>query len=243
MSSRREIVTLLVPAVFLACQLTGFAAAADESEQFVQDDVLISLHEPALAISVDAAFTFVGSHPISIRDVGAGERFVFVEATDKAIRRLFIAQFEGFLPGVDDYFRYDLTGKPVVAGYPFRSNAYAFDLSESIASNPTGESASTHRFLRAKGYSVPNQWMMWRSLTIADAQKKKELILFYVEDAASTGLTVADFYAGDSVTKEWVEIQEGLKTRANRAFQVAELDEHGRPIASTWSFIPANVVP
>lgn len=215
-----------------------FAAHSAVAEQFMQEDVLISAEEPSLAIAVENSFTFVGSHPITIGDVAAGERFVFVDADDSIIRRLFIIQFEGFLPGVDDHFRYNLSGRPVVAKYPFRSNGYAFDMAKEVAANPTRESAATHKFLQSKAYTIPDLWMMWRSLTVADKAKKKEIILFYVEDVESAGLTMTDLYADNSATQEWIDIQKNLEVRANMSFQLAELDEDSQPIPSTWSSIP-----
>ncbi len=214
------------------------AADTNSEHQFVRDGVLISIKEPSLAIDVKDSFTFVGRHPFTIRDVAAGERFVFVDAVDDIIQRLFIVQFEGFLPGVDDIYRYDMSGNPVVANYPFRSNGYAFDIVEAIAANPKAESAATYPFLESKGYSVPDNWMMWRSLAIADHARKKEIILFYVESVESTGLTLADLYNEDEATDAWIDIQKDLEVRANDTFRLTALNDDGEPITSAWSSIP-----
>ena len=214
------------------------AADANNEHQFVRDGVLISLKEPSLAIEVKDSFTFVGRHPFTIRDVAAGERFIFVDAEGDIIQRLFIVQFEGFLPGVDNFYRYDLSESPVVADYPFRSNGYAFDIVEAIAANPRAESAATYPFLKSKGYVVPENWMMWRSLTIADLARKKEIIAFYVENVDSTGLTLADLYKEDKATDAWINIQKDLEVRANGSFRLTELNEDGEPVTSAWSSIP-----
>ena len=214
------------------------AADINNEHQFVRDGVLISLKDPSLAIDVKDSFTFVGRHPFTIRDVAAGERFIFADAEGDIIQRLFIVQFEGFLPGVDDFYRYDMNGSPVVANYPFRSNGYAFDIVDAIAANPKSESAATYPFLRSKGYSVPAHWMQWRSLTIADQARKKEIILFYVENVDSTGLTLADLYKEDEATDAWINIQQDLEVRANGSFRLTELNDDGEPITTTWSSIP-----
>ena len=206
--------------------------------QFMADGVLVSLEDPSLAIYVADEFEFVGRHPFTIRDVAAGERFVFVQADDQRIQRLFMVQFEGFLPGVDDFYRYDLDGNPVVANYPFRSNGYAFDIVESITNNPKSESAATYPFLESKGYSVPDELMMWRSLTVTNIARSKEMIIFYLEDVKSAGLTLADLYVDDSATDVWINIQKDLEIRANDSFQLTHLDESGKPIILGWSSIP-----
>ena len=223
-------------------QFAGCSDEAEELERYMVDGVLISTNEPALAIEVVSPFTFLGRHQIEIGEIGAGERFVYVDAENEVIGRLLIVQFEGFLPGVDDFFRYDLSGKPVVANYPFRSNGYAFDMAESIAGNPSGEAAATNGFLESSGYDVPRFWMMWRSLTIADTAKKKEVIIFYVEDAESIGLTLADLYRDDKPTDAWLNTQRELEIRANSSFRLAEIDKAGRPVESTWSSIPSTVM-
>lgn len=216
------------------------AADTESTHQYFRDSLLISRHEPSLAIDVHDSFVFVGRHPIRIRDVAAGERFVFVDATENRIQRLFIVQFEGFLPGIDDFYRYDLTGNPVVANYPFRSNGYAFDIVDAIATNPKSESAITYPYLESKGYSVPRHWMQWRSLTVVDKARSKEMILFYVEDAGTTGMPLSDFYEDDTATAEWNAIQNELEVRANDSFRLTGLDENGDPVNSTWSSIPTK---
>lgn len=243
MRRKRFTVALAIATVGLLANQMPFSTAhvvadTNSAHQFVQDGVLISLHEPSLAIDVDNAFTFVGRHSFTIRDIAAGERFVFVDATNDIIERLFIVQFEGFLPGVDDFYRYDLTGSPVVANYPFRSNGYAVDIVEAITANPKGESAATYPFLESKGYSVPAHWMMWRSLTVTDQARNKEIIIFYVENVDATGLTLADLYKDDSATAEWISIQKDLEIRANSSFRLTEVNEKGKPLTSGWSSIP-----
>jgi hypothetical protein len=237
MTRSKRVCFLVAFAGFFVFPLAG---SAEVMQRYMKDGVLISVDEPTLAIAVDDSFTFVGRHPITIGAVAAGERFVFIDAAGDIGRRFFVVQFEGFLPGVDDYYRYDLSGNPVVANYAFRSNGYAFDMSKEMEANPTKESASTHAFLRSKGFSVPDQWMMWRSLTVADEAKKKEVILFYVEDVESIGLTLDSLYQDDSATQEWINVQEELEVRANSSFRLAELNEGDQPIASTWSSIPNN---
>ena len=228
-------------ACLIVCLSTSIVANASEPNnmnQFMTDGVLISREDPSLAIDVADEFEFVGRHPFTIRDVAAGERFVFVQAEDRQIQKLLIVQFEGFLPGVNDFYRYDLSGKPMVANYQFRSNGYAFNIVENIIANPKSESAATYPFLKSKAYSVPDELMMWRSLTVADEAHHKEMIIFYMEDVKSAGLTLADLYVDDSETDVWINIQKDLEFRANDAFRITELDDSSRPVQSGWSSIP-----
>ena len=228
---------VLCGALFCAVFASAATRAAD-ADRYVRDGVLVSREDPRLAMSVDHAFVFAGRHPIRIDDIAAGERFVFVDADDRLIHRLIIVQFEGFLPGVNEEYRYNLTGKPVVAAYPFRSNGFAFDFPAAAAENPTRESAFTKTFLDEQGYKAPAEWMMWRSLTVADVPRRKEVIIFYVEDVAATGLTLDDLYQGDSATQDWIDIQKQLEIRANQSFRLTTLNADDMPDAAGWSSIP-----
>jgi hypothetical protein len=232
---------LAVTAYLIVCSSTSTIVDASEPNdmnRFMSEGVLISREDPSLAIDVADEFEFVGRHPFTIRDVAAGERFVFVQAEDHQVKKLFMVQFEGFLPGIDNFYRYDLSGKPVVANYPFRSNGYAFNIVKDIIANPKSESAATYPFLESNGYSVPDELMMWRSLTVADEARNKEMIIFYIEDVKSAGLALADFYVDDTETDMWINIQRDLELRANDAFRITELDDSSRPVQSGWSSIP-----
>lgn len=215
---------------------------AEAAERRIIENTVVSEHNPALAIRVDPALAYLGRHAIRIRDVAAGERIVFADHSAGSVKRMLIMQYEGFLPGIEEQYRYNLSNSPVVAGYPFRSNAFAFDLAVSRRENPGGESADTARFLEAKGLTFPNIWMMWRSLTVTDAARRNELIIFYVEAPENKQLTIADIYdpATDRSTDFWRRFTSGLERRANAAFQLAT------PVAGTalsdlhWQTVPVS---
>ena len=220
-----------------ACGATR-PVAPPSADRTVVDNVLISPSRPALAIRVDPAIPYLGAHPIRIRDVAAGERHVFAAVEDGRAKRLVVLQFEGFLDGIDNTYRYDLSRSPVVAGYPFRGNGFAFDMDRSVREEPSGEAAGTHAFLKAHGIEPPRHWMMWRSLTVADPDRRHELILFYAEDAQDRGLTVDDLYRDDRETEVWLRLQEELEIAAHRAIALAPLDADGKARSTAWESIP-----
>lgn len=233
----------IIAVVSVAACAIGAAVATDGIARFVDNGVIISIQRPAIAIAVDDAFTYVGRHPVHIRDVAAGERFMFVDADHNRVERLLIVQFEGFLPGVDKQYRYDLSKSPVVAGYPFRSNGFAFNMANAIATNPGDEAAGTHAFLLEQGYTAPADWMMWRSLTVDGEARRDEMIIFYVEGADSKGLTLDDLYQDNAETAAWRNIQQALEIRANQSFQLAPLNHLGRPETAGWASLPNRFVP
>lgn len=210
------------------------------AERRIVENTVVSENSPALAIRVAPELVYLGRHAIRIRDVAAGERIVFAEHSAGDVKRMLILQYEGFLPGIDEQYRYNLSNSPVVAGYPFRSNAYAFDMTVSRRENPGGEAADTARFLEAKGLTFPNIWMMWRSLTVTDAARRNELIIFYVEAPENPELAIADIYdpVTDRSTDFWRRYTPGLEQRANASFQLATPTGGTTLSGLDWQTIP-----
>ena len=60
-------------------------------------DTLVSTATPAMRMQIDAAMPFLGSTEIVIKGIAHAERHYFVEARDGQVRRMLVAQFEGFL--------------------------------------------------------------------------------------------------------------------------------------------------
>jgi hypothetical protein len=70
--------------------------------------------------------------------------------------------------------------------------------------------------LRAKGYKTPAGMMYVRLVHLLDQQKRKELMIIYGEDVASTGLTAADLHEGGKGYDRWPIIEKGLVERAEK---------------------------
>lgn len=213
--------------------------AAAEANR-TKETMIVSPDSPALAIRLaDDALHMIGRHSISIDDKAAGERIVYGETEGDEVKRLFIVQFEAFHADNDETYNYDLTKSPEVAGYRWRSNAYAFDMVASRSEKPAGEAAGTAALLEKNEYTVPQDWLMWRSLTITDDSRKGEVILFYIEFGRDHGMTLTDIYAGDDETPAWQEFQKGLESRANAAFELAPVLD-GIPNTDVWAHIPVS---
>lgn len=191
------------------------------SERYVEDGILVSLERPSIRVRVDEAFEYVGRFPFKIRDVAEGERLVFVDARDGHVERLFVAQFEHFLPEVDDWYRYSFKDAMELGGHRFRQNTYAYSNAEAAETNPSGEGVLMAAFLRDKGYGLEDELMMSRFVTVADEDKKHELILFYVENVSTTGHGLSELYGpSGNDTDVWKTISKGLTDRSLEHFEV-----------------------
>ncbi|MBO6503937.1 MAG: hypothetical protein JJ850_17030 [Kordiimonadaceae bacterium] len=228
----------------LICGLTAIAfsfSVAGSDRPQVSGNIVVSKSNPSLAIKVKANIPFLGRHPIRIRDVAAGERFVFADVDGGHVNRMVILQFEGFLPNVPEAkYQYNFEGRPVVAGYPIRSNPFSFDLPKSRLENPGGESSDTALFLESLGLEPPKTWMMWRSLTAELPERRDELIIFYVENGDLVDVDISMIYdpVTDQSTDFWREFMVGLERRANATFQLAEPGPRALHDDYQWRSVP-----
>ena len=148
-----------------------------------------------------------------------GTRYVFADAEGARLRRLFVLQFEEFLPSAKEIYRYDMSAAEDVGGYRFRHNTFAYGHAAGAAE--PNEGTLTDRFLEQRGYEVPDVWMASRFLTLGSEDRKSELILFYLEPAAA-GTSVADLYRGEEPTPAWQALRGALADRSRQAFKIGE---------------------
>ena len=192
-------------------------------QRTVEKNVLTSSDLPPIRIKVADKFDYVGKFDFTLRDIAYGERHVFVDADDKHIKRLFIFQFEGFLPDNDHTYNYDFSNAETIGDFKYRQNTWAYSNQDSAESNPGGEGTLTAEFLRNKGYQLEDELMMSRFVMVPDDARRHEMILFYLENASNTGLSIDQFYdATDEPTPEWVAISEDLTASSRQAFSIED---------------------
>ena len=206
--------------ILSACDSAPDAQA--NSIRYVEQQDLMSLELPQIKVRVDPDFQYIGKFPFTIRDVAGGERFVFADVKDKKVNRLFIAQFEGFFPSIDNYYRYSFDGAMEMKGHKFRQNTYAYSNLDAVAKRPMDEGALTYKFLTEKGYEVEDELVMSRFVTVPPENRKHELILFYLENGSATGHTLSEFVQDGEVTDLWQKISVGLTERSLKVFEVLE---------------------
>lgn len=198
---------------------TGFILA-EGSRRRVKGNVLVSEALPKIKVAIKGRFKYVGRFSFKIRDVAAGERFVFVDAEKGRVKRMFVAQFEGFLPQIKDFYRYSFANAMKFGLHKFRHGFYAYSNREARRSNPRGEGVLTEDFLKKRGYELENELMMSRFVTVTGKEKKHELILYYLENVSSSVHNLSEFYEDDKPTQVWKHISKNLKERSLRAFKV-----------------------
>lgn len=74
----------------------------------------------------------------------------------------------------------------------------------------------------AKGYRTPAGMMSVRLVHLLDEQKRKELMIIYSEDLASTGFSAAELQKGGKAYDRWPAIEKGLVERAEQKIAIEE---------------------
>jgi hypothetical protein len=214
--------SLASASLFLAFAAVSLRAGTSEPppRRFVDGQELVSTSLPAIRVKVAPAFQYVGTFHFNIRSVAEGDRYVFVDADGGQVKRMFIAQFEGFLPSNRETYNYSFKDALVLGGHRFKHNTFAFSKRADESQNPKDEGVLTAEFLRDRDYRVDDELMWSRFVTVPDKERRHELILFYIENVKSTGSALADFYKQDKPTSLWNGIRKGLAERSLREFQI-----------------------
>ena len=155
--------------------------------RLVKDQVLTSTYLPAIRIKFDNQFKYAGTQKFVLYEKAQVEQFFFVDADSAGrIKRMYFAQFEGYLPGVDAKYDYPVTETVTLAGHTYIVNAESVpNVSAMLKQNPESDAARAASFLKSKGYRLDESIRFQRFVRLVDEAKRNELILVYVEDAGA----------------------------------------------------------
>ncbi len=70
------------------------------------------------------------------------------------------------------------------------------------------DGAMVRQFLASKGYSYPTEVAYARMVYLTDASRQKELMIIFMDDLASYGLTAAELNDGGTNAARWPEIEQ-----------------------------------
>src|SRR6266571_6691515 len=193
-------------AVFVGLLLTAivFAQSANESAatqtRRVKRQVLTSTSLPPIRIKFDKAFKYVGSQSFILYDRAQVEQHFFVYADkQQRIKRMYMMQFEGYLPKIKATYDYPVTKTVNLGGQTYIVNAESIpNVPAALKQNPQSDVARAASFLESKGYRISESIMFQRFVRLVDDAKRDEFILLYVEDPG-TGA----FAENESVRQEF----------------------------------------
>jgi hypothetical protein len=205
--------------VILLCVATQLRTT--EPVRTVRDNTLASDRLPAISVQVQKEFKYLGRIPLNIKNIAVGERFVFVHADQNLrIHRMFIVQMEGFLPDVEEIYRWKMENPRRLGHHDYRHNVSFYDNEAEIRENPGSEAEATMSFLKAKGYSLDVELTQSRFARVVGDDRKHEFLLFYTESMRDHGLKLADFSEDKPTNANKLSVEEALTKRSLEVFKI-----------------------
>jgi hypothetical protein len=185
---------LLLTVFALACVLLAHAPAysqrraADEQTRVVKGRVLTSAKLPAIRMRFDKRFKYVGSQKFVLYGRAQAEQHFFVDAdARRRVRRMYMLQFEGYLPGIDASYNYEVKETVKLGGMDYMVNVENVpNVKAALGQQPESDAARAVAFLEGKGYSVGESVRYQRFVRLVDESKRNEFIMLYVEDASTS---------------------------------------------------------
>lgn len=179
-----------------------------------------------IRIRVPEMASYVGAERFNLYGVADAEIHVFVESdAAKKMQRLYWVQFESYLPEKPELsYNYADGNRPSALG----------GVRTWLRSNPvptTGPmragSDREHVFniLTRAGYAIPPAVMNVRLVQILDdpqgiGKGRKELMVIYSEDLASSGKTLAELTTDGKPNAAWAPLEQALIARAMKAVTI-----------------------
>ena len=177
----------LAISLLMSSPVFGQSPAKTESNQMrrVKRQVLTSTSLPPIRIKFDKAFKYVGSQRFILYDRSQVEQHFFVNADkEKRIKRMYMMQFEGYLPNIKATYDYPVTKTVTLGGQTYIVNSEGIpNVPAALKENPQSDVTRAASFLESKGYRISESIMFQRFVRLVDEAKRNEFILLYVEDS------------------------------------------------------------
>jgi len=169
-------------------------AARSDQPRLVKGQVLTSTNLPSIRIRFDKRFKYVGSQKFILYDRAQVEQVFFVDAdNEKRVERMYMIQFEGYLPNVDATYNYAVEKTIDLGGQTYIINTETIpNVQAALNQDPRSDSAHAGAFLAGKGFRFSESVMYQRFVRLVDQTKRNEFILVYIEETGTIAVPDKD---------------------------------------------------
>jgi hypothetical protein len=190
--------------------LAGLSLVASRAgaQRRIDGNTLVSDTLPAIELTLDSSFAYLGTQRFILYDVATAEQFFFAETDGKRIKRYLWVQFEGYLPGNNHTYDYSADATTTMWGRSIHrtSELRQIPLTEQ---RPASDGARARQFLRDRGLTLGPRVLYHRLVWLLDTPARHELMLIYMED-------LGDHYQGTARPDE-AQLQSLLAASLARA--------------------------
>jgi hypothetical protein len=203
--------TVLTLAALLFCNPAHAQVAAPERKV---DGSVVTSRDPAMRIRLPKESRYVGADRWTLYDVADCEVHVFVEAdAAQNVQRVYWVQFEAYIQSQPNArYNYDRDAITEINGLAVHHRERFGAGDEKPRAGSDLEHVRT--MILAAGYKLPAEIINARLVYLSDDTKRKEVMVIYMEDMATTGKTSVDFLADGKISGAWTPVGEKLLERA-----------------------------
>jgi uncharacterized protein (TIGR02246 family) len=189
-------------------------------------NTIVSLKNPPIRIDVDEQLQNVGILNFPLKNVAQVERYVYASHDEsKRIQRLFIAQFEAFLPNVNDSYKFQVINPTKLGNFDYQTDVGVYNFAERIAQNPGAEAEFTKALLDKNNLKADDDFLVARYARITSDDKRSELILFYLENLKDLGLSRAELETNGKRTPQAEKLFRDFTGRALNSFKITDRNQ------------------
>ena len=223
---KRTISLILICGAGLVCMRAADQVSAPD--RTVHGNVIISDHDPGVRIELPKSVQYVGADRWILYGNADCELHAFVEGDQgRNVRRVYWVQFEGYLASKPElHHEYDSPRHAQIGGLDFYVDTYVRPKTAKVDSGSDREHIEA--IIRGQGYKMPAGMMLVRFVHLPDKEKRKELMIIYGEDLASTGLSAEELQDGGRAHERWPGIEADLVERAKGTIILQQTGKHGK---------------
>jgi len=194
--------------------------------RIVSGNDLTSKYDPSAILRFDSIFHHIGGQKFILYGVADTEQHFFIETTnDNKLKSVFWIQYEAYLPGRRNTYNYDDSPLRVTLGdYEFYTDTDEVEYDPSRKRSKGTDGAMARQFLASKGYSLPKDFAYARLVYLTDDSNKKELMIIFIDDLLTQGLTASDLKDIGAFTARWSEVEQSHLDRVRNTLTVLPLD-------------------
>jgi hypothetical protein len=223
------VVALAVLKLFSTANSSAQTAQARATEQQqagtqarrVKGRTLTSTFMPPIRIKFDKDFKYVGSQSFILYNSAQVEQFFFVSANGGRIKRMFMVQFEGYLPDNTHTYNYKIGNTVNLGGLDYMYDTSVVNVPAFRKQYPDSDAGRAAAFLEGKGYQLEGEDIMYqRFVRLIDDARRNELLIIYYENLKGTGWTAADLSEKGRAAGQRDKLFEEMRRRALKSFTV-----------------------
>jgi hypothetical protein len=193
----------------------------NSQQRRVKGRTLTSDALPPIKINFDKVFKYVGSQSFILYSSAQVEQYFFIAANKGRIKRMFMVQFEGYLPDNTHTYNYNLDNTVKLGELDFMYDTSVVNVPAFRKQYPDSDAGRAAAFLEGKRYQLEGEDIVYqRFVRLVDEARRNELLIIYYENLSGTGLTAADLTEKGRASGQREKVFQEVMQRALKNFTV-----------------------